>query len=94
MENTQDTQVMTTKDWLITLILLAIPFVNIVLFIVWAFSKTGNLNRRNYCRAGLILLAVILVIYVIVLILIMTVGGGSDMLKDAGDALQQQQISQ
>ena len=81
---------MTTKDWLITLILLSIPLANIVLFIIWAFSNTGNLNRRNYCRAGLILLAVFLAIYVIVLILIMTVGGGADALKEAGDALQQQ----
>ena len=81
---------MTTKDWLITLILLSIPLVNIVLFIIWAFSNTGNLNRRNYCRAGLILLAVFLAIYVIVVILIMTVGGGADALKEAGDALQQQ----
>ena len=81
---------MTTKEWLITLILLSIPLVNIVLFIIWAFSNTGNLNRRNYCRAGLILLAVFLAIYVIVLILIMTVGGGADALKEAGDALQQQ----
>jgi hypothetical protein len=78
---------MTTKDWLITLILLAIPFVNIILFIVWAFSSSGNLNRRNYCRAGLILLAVFLVIYVIVLVLIMTFGGGAEALKKAG-ALQ------
>ena len=85
---------MTTKDWLTTLILLSIPLVNIVLFIIWAFSDTGNLNRRNYCRAGLILLAVFLVIYVIVLVLIMTIGGGTEMLKEAGAALHQKQTSQ
>ncbi len=85
---------MTTKDWIVTLILLSIPFVNLILLLVWAFSSSGNLNRRNYSRAALILLAVFLVIYVIVLILIMTVGGGADMLKEAGDALQQQQLSE
>jgi amino acid transporter len=89
MENTQDTRVMTTKEWLVTLILLAIPFVNIILFFVWAFSASGNLNRRNYCRAGLILLAVFFVIWLISFILVMTFGGGMDALKEAG-ALQQQ----
>jgi len=35
------------------------------MYFVWAFSGTGNLNRRNYCRAYLILLAVVIVLYII-----------------------------
>ena len=43
-------------DWLITLIVLAIPVVNILLYIYWAFFSKGNVSRRNFCKASLILM--------------------------------------
>lgn len=44
-------------EWLVTLILLAIPCVNFVLLFVWGFGN-GNQNRKNYCRALLIMWAI------------------------------------
>lgn len=49
--------VMGMGEWLITLIVLAIPCVNIIMYFVWAFGN-GNENRKNFCRAGLIMMAV------------------------------------
>ena len=49
--------VMTMGEWLITLIVLAIPCVNVIMYFVWAFGN-GNENRKNFCRAGLIVMAV------------------------------------
>lgn len=49
---------MTMTDWLITLIVAAIPCVNIIMLFVWGFGNGGNVNRRNYCRAQLIIMAV------------------------------------
>ena len=65
-----DTSVMSVKDWLITFLIFIIPCVNIVMLIVWAVSSTGNINRRNYARAYLILLGIILVLYLILWIII------------------------
>lgn len=45
---------MTLGDWIITLLVLAIPCVNIVMFFVWGFGSGGNTSRKNYCRAALI----------------------------------------
>jgi hypothetical protein len=59
---TLDQSVMTLKDWIITLLLSAIPCVNIVLLIIWAASNTGNENRRNYARATLVIMAVAMVL--------------------------------
>jgi len=50
---------MSVREWVLTLIILALPLINIVMMLVWAFGGTGNLNRRNYCRAWLFLFAVI-----------------------------------
>ncbi|MFW5647205.1 MAG: hypothetical protein ACOCM8_07120 [Acetivibrio ethanolgignens] len=49
---------MTMAEWLITLIVGLIPFIGIIMLFVWAFGSTGNVNRRNYCRAQLIIMAV------------------------------------
>ena len=66
-----DTTPMTMGEWLVTLLIMAIPCVNIIMCFVWGFSSNGNLNRRNFCRAYLIILAVVFVLY---LIIAMTVG--------------------
>lgn len=51
---------MTIKDWLITIVVLAIPLVNIVMYFVWAFSDSGNVNRKTYCQATLLFIAIII----------------------------------
>jgi len=52
-------------DWILTLIVLAIPIVNIVMLFVWGFSSGTNPSKQNYCRAALILAAVFLVLWVL-----------------------------
>ena len=64
-----DTTPLTMGEWLLTIFLLSIPCVNIVLYCVWAFGKNGNINRRNYCRAGLILVAIGYVIAIIIAVI-------------------------
>jgi len=53
----EDTSVMSTKDWLITMLILMIPCAGFIMPFVWAFGS-GNLNRRNYFRAHLIMVAI------------------------------------
>lgn len=47
-------EVMSMGEWFITLIVLAIPCVNIIMYFVWAFGD-GNENRKNFCKVSLIL---------------------------------------
>lgn len=61
-----DTSPLTMGDWLLTLLATMIPCAGIILMFVWAFSKTGNVNRRNFCRAQLIIGGVVVVLYLIV----------------------------
>ncbi len=51
-------------DWLITIIIQAIPCVGIIMLFVWAFGQ-GNTNRKNYSRAMLIITAVGIVLGII-----------------------------
>ena len=64
-----DNEVMSVGKWVVTYLIMMIPCVGIIMTFVWAFSSRGNVNRRNYCRAFLIIIAVIVVIYLILWII-------------------------
>ncbi|MEO7598305.1 MAG: hypothetical protein ABIV50_05200 [Opitutus sp.] len=57
MTDNQLEKPMTTGEWIVTHLVLLIPIVNLVMHFVWAFDS-GNLSRRNFCRARLILFAI------------------------------------
>lgn len=64
-----DTSPMTMGDWLLTLLACLIPCAGIILSLIWAFGKNGNVNRRNFCRAQLIITGVVFVLYIIVILI-------------------------
>ena len=41
-------EIMTKKDWFVTLLLLAIPVVNVIVLIMWLVSKKTNPSKKNY----------------------------------------------
>jgi uncharacterized membrane-anchored protein len=60
---------MSVKDWLITLLLMAIPVVGIVLLFVYAFGNNENINKQNWAKAQLIMLAIVLILVIFLLVL-------------------------
>ena len=49
-----DESPLSVGDWFITILVLAIPIVGLIMYLVWAFGSSGNVNRKNYCMAMLI----------------------------------------
>lgn len=49
---------MTLGDWIITLIVLAIPCINVIMIFVWGFGSGVNTSKKNYCRAVLIFMLI------------------------------------
>ena len=58
-------EVMTTGQWMLTTLIIAIPIVGIVMTFVWAF---GNGNRKNYCRSALIWMLIGIVLWIILVV--------------------------
>lgn len=56
---------LTLGDYMFIGLILLIPVVNIVILLVWAFDKHGNLNRRNLAKAGLIYLGIGIVLSIL-----------------------------
>ncbi|MDO4695105.1 MAG: hypothetical protein Q4A62_10910 [Eikenella sp.] len=59
---------MTVGDWLLTLVLLSVPLLNLVLVLVWAFDGRTNPNKANFCKAYLILMAAVMLLAVLLVL--------------------------
>ena len=62
--------ILRTGSWMLTILLLGIPLVNIIMLFVWAFGDNTNPNKRNYARASLLLAAIVIGIYAIIAVLV------------------------
>lgn len=70
-KDNESTPVLSTADWLITILLLLIPFVNLVMLLIWSFRKSTNQNKSNFSKAVLIWL----LISVGLLVILFTISG-------------------
>ncbi len=58
-----ENKAMSVGDWIITMIVTAIPLVGFIMLFVWAFSSGTNLSKKNWAKAALIFYAIIIVLY-------------------------------
>lgn len=68
--NNTEYKALTIGDWIITLILLAIPLVNIIMLIVWAASSGTHPSKKSFAQAALIVYGVIFGIAILAGVLI------------------------
>jgi len=68
--------IMAVKDWIITMIIMIIPVVNIIMLIVWATSQNDNPNRKNWALAQLIFMAIGVVLYLLIFVMIIGIFAG------------------
>lgn len=64
--NPADERPMSVKDWILTLLVLCLPCVNIIMMFVWGLGSNGNVNRKNYAKAALIIWAVLFALYLLI----------------------------
>lgn len=61
----QPSDTVTLREWIITLILIGIPFLNFIMLLYWSLSKKSKASKKNYARASLTLILIVFVIYLI-----------------------------
>jgi len=66
---------LSTGEWFVTLLVLGIPVIGLIMHFVWAFGGGGNLGRRNFCRAVLLMIFVFFCLAVLALIGFLLLGG-------------------
>lgn len=60
----------TVGNWLLTSLLMCIPFVNIILLFVWAFGNNTPISKANWAKAALIWALISIVLYVLLFVVI------------------------
>jgi hypothetical protein len=84
-DNESGQKPLTTGEWFVTMLILALPLVGLVMHFVWAFGD-GNVNRKNFCRAALLWLAIGLSLAILSLIAFLVLGGTlAALLNDASN---------
>ena len=61
----QNNSTVRVGEWVIALLLLAIPVVNLVMMFVWAFGGGTNPSKANFAKASLIWMAIGIVLCII-----------------------------
>lgn len=62
METQQQLKVMSVQDWVITILISAIPLVGFIMLFIWAFGSNENVNKANWAKATLIWAAIGLIL--------------------------------
>lgn len=66
MENQEKNKsVVSIGDWIITMIIMAIPLVNIIMLFVWAFGSNTAESKANWAKASLIFAVLGIIISII-----------------------------
>lgn len=55
----------TLGNWIITMIIMWIPLVNIIMLFVWAFSSSTNPSKANWAKAKLIFVAISILLFML-----------------------------
>ncbi len=55
--------VVSLGQWMVSMLLMLVPLVNIILLIVWASSSTENPNRKHWAGAQLIFMVISVALY-------------------------------
>lgn len=62
------TGVVSIGEWLVTMLIAAIPLVNVVMLFVWAFGSNTKVSKANWAKATLIFLVIAFVFYFVVIV--------------------------
>jgi hypothetical protein len=60
-------ETLTVGNWMVTILLTAIPIVGFIMVLIWAFGSTTPLAKKNWARASLIWMCIVIVFYIILL---------------------------
>ena len=70
----------TVGNWMLTILLMFIPFVNLILLLIWAFGSNTPESKANWAKASLIWILIGIAFYVL---LFLVIGLGTTFLPTA-----------
>lgn len=72
LSHQQNANIMSYKDWAVTIFLASLPLIGFILVLIWAFDSNTSINKKNWAKGMLLLM----VIYFIIAMVFLFVFGG------------------
>lgn len=69
----ENSPVIGVGEWIVTLLIMAIPLVNVVMLFVWGFGHATNPSKANWAKAALIWMAIGIALYLLLFSTIMAI---------------------
>lgn len=65
MENVsthENAQVMSVKEWALTIFIASLPLIGFIMMLVWAFDSTTNVHKKNWAKGYLLIMILMIVL--------------------------------
>ena len=59
---------MSVGEWMVTMLVTAIPIIGFIMLFVWAFGDGSNPNKKSWARASLMFFAIGIVLYFVLIV--------------------------
>lgn len=59
---------MSVGEWMVTMLVTAIPIIGFIMLFVWAFGDGSNPNKKSWARASLVFFAIGIVLYFVLIV--------------------------
>ena len=63
-----ENKVMSVGEWMVTMLVTAIPIIGFIMLFVWAFGDGSNPNQKSWARASLVFFAIGIVLYFVLIV--------------------------
>ena len=81
MENPNEFNIMSYKDWALTVFISSLPLIGIIMLFIWAFGNETNIHKKNWAKGTLL----IALIAFVLMFFFLFVFGGIAMLNNLND---------
>ena len=61
----ENNDVVTTGNWIITYLIMCIPLINIIMLFVWAFGGGAQASKANWAKASLIWIVISIILAIL-----------------------------
>ena len=66
------TQIMSYKEWALTIFISSLPLIGFIMLLVWAFGDEANIHKKNWAKGSLLLA---LIAFIMVFFFLFVFGG-------------------
>lgn len=60
--SSENNEVLSVKDWAITIFITGLPLIGLIMLFVWAFSDATNINKKNWAKGNLVIMLIFFLI--------------------------------